>query len=345
MAPAFTGRPSSTFLVFTPLRSLSLGPGRSSACLPWDSSGLGWFPARLAPLRGSRGPLKSPLRRFVRARPLPGALAGSLRPRRCYLRSPVPSSWSLTTSTASSARGLRACCVPLPTLGFIAFRPTRRLRSSLPSGRSRSRRAASPRCPFVPLEERSADEAPDAAAPRHRGRFLRGVRDALHTRFLGAPLRGRRLCALRPRRSPSRRCSSSGLRSAAIRLRRWCATSILPGLCSPSRPSSARRSRAGSLLQSALAGLSAVRSRSPPSPRGVGGKSIAEATDLVGGGRSRRSRRGSARRWTRSLPRLLTAHRWARAPLESVRTGMSRRFAARPVARSGGESRGPPWGW
>jgi len=32
-----------------------------------------------------------------------------------------PPSWFLPTLTASSPVGLRACCVPLPTMGFIAF--------------------------------------------------------------------------------------------------------------------------------------------------------------------------------------------------------------------------------
>jgi hypothetical protein len=38
---------------------------------------------------------------------------------------PVPSTWFRTTSTASSAPGSRACCIPLPILGFTAFRAPR----------------------------------------------------------------------------------------------------------------------------------------------------------------------------------------------------------------------------
>lgn len=35
----------------------------------------------------------------------------------------VPPSWSLTTSTVCSTDGSWACCIPLPILGFIGFRP------------------------------------------------------------------------------------------------------------------------------------------------------------------------------------------------------------------------------
>jgi hypothetical protein len=177
MAPAFTGQPSSTFLVFTPLRSPSQRPGRSSASLPWDSSGLGSLPARFAPLRHSRGPLNSPLRRLFRARPLPVTLAGSLRLRRYHLRSPVPSPWFLTTSTASSAHGLRACFIPLPTLGFAAFLAALRLRSPAPRGASRTRLAASPRRVSYPPKMLST-----AAAPHRWGRCLPGVRSHIAAR-------------------------------------------------------------------------------------------------------------------------------------------------------------------
>jgi hypothetical protein len=46
---------------------------------------------------------------------------GFHRPGPARNRDPVPSSWSLTTSTACSTRGLRVCCTPLTTLGFDAF--------------------------------------------------------------------------------------------------------------------------------------------------------------------------------------------------------------------------------
>jgi hypothetical protein len=45
-----------------------------------------------------------------------------LRLQRYHLWSHVPSSWFRTTSTVSSARRLRACCIPLPVMGFAAFR-------------------------------------------------------------------------------------------------------------------------------------------------------------------------------------------------------------------------------
>jgi len=56
---------------------------------------------------------------------LPGvhsrARCRSLRSRRFPLRDPVPSSWFCTTPMVSSARRLRACCIPLPVMRFAAF--------------------------------------------------------------------------------------------------------------------------------------------------------------------------------------------------------------------------------
>ncbi len=81
---------------------------------------------------------KVPLRRFLRiARPLPGVRGQALvHPSASWSHpaSRVPSSWSCTTSTASSAQFAlsslaalscvesRACCIPLSTMGFAAFR-------------------------------------------------------------------------------------------------------------------------------------------------------------------------------------------------------------------------------
>jgi hypothetical protein len=45
-----------------------------------------------------------------------------LRFRGNHPRNPVPPSWFRATSTVSSARRSRACCIPLPVLGFVAFR-------------------------------------------------------------------------------------------------------------------------------------------------------------------------------------------------------------------------------
>jgi hypothetical protein len=85
----------------------------------------------------------------------PSAAFGPTLPRAVL----VPSSWFLTTATASSTGGSWACCIPLPTLGFIGFPPRRALcrrtwglprrchaLQSLPHPYSRTRVSAS-RCP------------------------------------------------------------------------------------------------------------------------------------------------------------------------------------------------------
>jgi hypothetical protein len=45
-------------------------------------------------------------------------------------RAHVPPSWFCTTSAAYSSSTLRACCIPLPILGFIAFPPVAKRASS-----------------------------------------------------------------------------------------------------------------------------------------------------------------------------------------------------------------------
>jgi len=71
---------------------------------------------------------RSPLRRRHRWSPLPAvrvrtSLSAPALPsaRCCQAASLVPPTWFLTTATASSSRDLWACCIPLPTLGFIGF--------------------------------------------------------------------------------------------------------------------------------------------------------------------------------------------------------------------------------
>jgi len=67
---------------------------------------------------------------MLRARPLPGRDPLGTRyrwlrraaGRRHHPSSLVPSSWFRTTSTVFSARSSRACCIPLPVVGFAAFR-------------------------------------------------------------------------------------------------------------------------------------------------------------------------------------------------------------------------------
>jgi len=68
-------------------------------------------------------------------RPLPRMSPCASVPR-SHPRNPVPSSWFHTTSTASSARRSRACCIPLPILGFAAFPANRRLPSANPANRT-----------------------------------------------------------------------------------------------------------------------------------------------------------------------------------------------------------------
>jgi len=120
----------------SPPELVSCRPGRTSDLLSWDSS------------RRSRASRIAPERRDERRNrpstdpspPSPrGCPHGSVRRRwlppsvhshRIAAASvhgasgsvnPVPSSWFHTTSTASSARRSRACCIPLPVLGFAAF--------------------------------------------------------------------------------------------------------------------------------------------------------------------------------------------------------------------------------
>jgi len=150
LSPRTRRAPSWSCLRFGAPRST---PAEGSACLPWDSSGFGWLGARVftrssAPV-GPRVAPPSVVSECVHSRcdlHRTFGLGGST------LRNPVPPSWFRTTSAVSSASGLRAYCIPLPTLGFVAFLAQARLRSTFPCGNSRSRRFASPRRSF-PLED------------------------------------------------------------------------------------------------------------------------------------------------------------------------------------------------
>jgi hypothetical protein len=118
-------------------------------------------------------------------------------------RHPVPSSWFLTTSTVSSARRLRACCIPLTAMRFTAFR--------VAACRSEDLHAVTtlPAVGLTPYEEFPSP----AAAPRHHGRCPPavtrpdGAGDASRdTRCQVAqptsPHRGGRLQSLAPLTSP-----------------------------------------------------------------------------------------------------------------------------------------------
>jgi hypothetical protein len=78
---------------------------------------------------GRRSPLHRPRHAQARAglateRPLPRTSPHASVPR-SHPRNPVPPSWFCTTSMVSSARRSRACCIPLPVLGFAAFQGAR----------------------------------------------------------------------------------------------------------------------------------------------------------------------------------------------------------------------------
>jgi len=122
--------------VLAPLQSSHCCPGRTRPplvgfvrrCVPMP---------RLAPQPGSGADLPSTdpetrkrIPRLPTERPLPHASPHASVPRN-HPRNRVPSSWFCTTSTVSSARRLRACCIPLPAMGFVAF-----LMSRIPDPRS-----------------------------------------------------------------------------------------------------------------------------------------------------------------------------------------------------------------
>jgi hypothetical protein len=62
----------------------------------------------------------------------------------------VPPSWFCTTSTVCHAREVRACCIPLPTLRFAAFRA---FPAPPPAEAGDSATSAVPATRFTPLEE------------------------------------------------------------------------------------------------------------------------------------------------------------------------------------------------
>lgn len=128
----------------SPTEHVTSRPGRSkSTILPWDS------PAPSGHVTG--GARQPPLHRHPRERPLPHDVPTVLRSTRDHLVDHVPSSWFCTTSTAFSARGSRACCIPLPILGFIAFHAPRPVSTGKPL--APGPHARSPRCGSHPPED------------------------------------------------------------------------------------------------------------------------------------------------------------------------------------------------
>lgn len=84
---------------------------------------------------------------------------------------PVPSSWFLTTSTASSARKFAGLLHPAASPGVRRVSSRRRLRPETTRASYRTRSTRSPRRLFTPLEEFH----PTAAVLRHRSRCPPGV--------------------------------------------------------------------------------------------------------------------------------------------------------------------------
>jgi hypothetical protein len=136
-APAGAGpRGSADRAARSPVKMNVRAPRDLGAVCPDD------HPVRAARPRGrasSRGVVqRTPLHRTV-GEATPGGLP-RLRDA-ATSRILVPPSWFLTTSTVSSSSTVRACCIPLPILGFTAFPPrSRRPVSRLPAD------GASPRC-------------------------------------------------------------------------------------------------------------------------------------------------------------------------------------------------------
>jgi len=107
-------------------------------------------PQVLAPLRsvqpfnpGRRTDLSAafpPLHRPCRAS-TPTDVAVGFGDRESLPCHPVPSSWFRTTSMVSSARRLRACCIPLPVMRFAVFPASRPSDSVLRAACRRSGRA------------------------------------------------------------------------------------------------------------------------------------------------------------------------------------------------------------
>jgi len=214
-------------------------PGRiSPTFLSWASS------RRARPLRASRASI-SPSSTWL-PESTPARLCSLASAKEEPPLSRVPPSWFCTTSAASSSGRSRACCVPLPILGFTAF-----LSSCdsfrAPKSSTRPVRSPSPRCAFIPLEGSSSA----AAASRHRDRCLPGVRSSAFANDVTfeALLR-------------SRVCDVPLPLPAVPR-------PVLPGLRSPSR-SSRLRFRPAPVTPKRSFSLVSI----PPGVRGAAGRSL-----------------------------------------------------------------------
>jgi hypothetical protein len=91
-------------------------------------------------------------------------------------RTLVPPTWFLTTSTGSSSSTSRACCIPLPILGFTAFPP--RPKTGLPAMPSCPPKPCSPPAATSPRAPREVALAwvVEPLGSRHRPRSFEPVR-------------------------------------------------------------------------------------------------------------------------------------------------------------------------
>jgi hypothetical protein len=128
---------------------------------PTSSLGIPERSGRIAP-----GTAPTPPPTCHRASTPARALRPVPRSRGNHPRNPVPSSWFRTTSTVSSARRSRACCIPLPVMGFAAFRATGFPADSWTNPGAVGSADALPATIFTPLEGFPST----TAAPRRRGR-------------------------------------------------------------------------------------------------------------------------------------------------------------------------------
>jgi hypothetical protein len=135
----FTTSSSGSLGVPRSLHDLDPSPGRAfevflDVAPPFSRIDLRRNLRALAPLQRVRffpEPRGSPLLGFVRVRPSVDTPPERSLPEndgcrfpsadRCQTARPVPPSWFHTTSTVCSARKLRVCCTPQPTMGFAAF--------------------------------------------------------------------------------------------------------------------------------------------------------------------------------------------------------------------------------
>jgi hypothetical protein len=348
-------------------------PGRTSAA----SLGI-----RAEGAFSSTPPTVSPLHRpAARASTPTGLQAARLRRRGATLAVPFrPRGFSPPRRLPPLDRS-RACCIPLPILGFAAFhRTTRSIRTTTwvlrPSRPPRSPRRVSHPSKF-PLRSQpyrvTAAVAPLVLVPRSRAApRARRCQRARSSTVLQAS-------------SPSRLCSALGVRDAPPPLpATW--RPVLPGLRSPSRCFEDRRaSRADDPSRSACAPANrwramATRLRSVSLP--TANRRDGAPKDPSRGSRAARkipgNTPGAANRWWCASPAGGTGRREdarsrepgaadsipprvrrpqrrsrslaaRRAPPESVRSRSSRPFAdlALGVASgcSTGPSRGPPWGF